>query len=240
MKKILTLLFFASVFLTCAAQQVKENAENAPAFQKHKYLTFNPFGLVEPQMAVGAGFINHFTERSEYFTELSYIFKSPIYTHIEYKVSGYRLLAQYRYHLFQKGKPLVNILTKSKITRQKNSQWLGTEFRLKGFNFSDKYNFINESSAVIIYNYLYQAGAVVIGGALIYGGSFALSKNGKLNLEVISGLGAKVKFVKYKNIPPGYTPLHRRGGSGYAIPDINKALGSPYFPFCIRIKYLLD
>ena len=44
--------------------------------ENQKYYTFNPISLAEPHMAIGIGFGNRFSERSEYFAELSYLNKA--------------------------------------------------------------------------------------------------------------------------------------------------------------------
>ena len=236
-----------TVFLTgllftiqlCAFAQLKSGKyRHKPGSETEKYFSFNPFGLAEPQIATGFGFGNRFTERSEYFTELSYITKSPFYDTEPDKLNGYRLLLQYRYHILQ-SMPTLNLRFKRLERRDRNS-FIGAEFRLKGYNFSSTNTFIKSNPADTLQKYFYKAGAVSIGGAIIFGRLYDLSNDGNWKLDVTAGIGGKVKMVKYKNVPNGYQSVVINGGFGLKPPAIYEAVGMPYFPLCIRIRYIIN
>src|SRR5437868_768442 len=108
MKKIL-LISFCIGNLLVNAQQKSNNPAARHFSETEKYFSFNPFGLIEPQVALGIGYGNRFTERSEYFTELSYVGKNYIYGDLLASLHGARLITQYRYHFLQRWKPILNL-----------------------------------------------------------------------------------------------------------------------------------
>jgi len=71
------------------------------------------------------------------------------------------------------------------------------------------------------------------------GTSFNLSKNGQWRGEITAGIGARHKFVRYKNLPQGYKPIFFEKACGFCPPEIQEAVGMPYFPMALRIKYRL-
>jgi hypothetical protein len=194
-------------------------------FKQQKALTFNALALAEPQAAAGLGFSNNVTARSGYFTELSYIFKAPFYRGADPVTGGYRWLLQYRYS------PLKN--------HRRNYFW-GAEFRLKGYGFTGKNTFINKASNDTLSRFSYKANATSAGGAVLFGAIFNLTKSSLWKMEMTAGIGAKQKFVKYKNLPEGYelyvSPFNRKPDA-LRPPEIDEAVGMPYFPIAIRVRY---
>lgn len=207
-----------------------------------KYFSFNPFALAEPHLAAGIGFGNHFTDRSEYFTELSYIGKQFFYDNpTPSSLHGVRWIAQYRYHFLQTWRPLFNTGRVGIRGRYvKRHLFLGAEFRVKPFNFSATRTFIKDVPADTLHSFFYRAGAVSVGGAILLGETFELSANGKWKLEATIGIGAKMKTVQYKNVPAGYKPLLTYSKYAFTAPAIDEAVGMPYFPCAIRLKYFID
>ena len=62
-------------------------------------------------------------------------------------------------------------------------------------------------------------------------------------MEMTAGIGAKQKFVKYKNLPPGYelyVPPFNRKPDALRPPEIDEAVGMPYFPCVLRLRYVID
>jgi hypothetical protein len=207
-----------------------------------KYFSFNPFALAEPHLAAGVGFGNHFTERSEYFTELSYIGKQFFYDNTTTNsLHGVRWIAQYRYHFLHPWQPLFNIGSVGRRGRNANRHlFLGAEFRVKPFTFSASRTFVKEMPADTLHNFVYKANAVCVGGAILMGEIFDLSADGKWKLEATIGIGARIKTVHYKNIPTGYKPLTQKGYFGLAVPVIDEPVGLPYVPCAIRLRYCID
>ena len=237
------LLLLVLFFFKANAQQTKRKSTRQHFTATEKYFSFNPLALAEPKIAIGAGFGNRFSERSEYFTELSYIAKHPFYDMQEKSLHGFRFLAQYRYHFLQRWRPLINLGNFTRASRERNARqhpFIGIEFRLKPFNFTDKRTFLKSSPPDTLNSFLYKANAVSVGGAILFGETYNISSNGKWKLEVTAGIGGKVKIIKYKNLPVGYDPLFIQGGFGLKPPANDEAVGMPYFPFCIRLKYIID
>ncbi len=108
MKKLL-LLYFLFACNTAFSQKTK-NTSGKAYIQPEKYLSFNSLGLLEPQIAIGFGAGTRLSARSEFFTELAYLGRNPMYKYDELTFyHGVRLLAQYRYHFLQQWRPLINL-----------------------------------------------------------------------------------------------------------------------------------
>ena len=212
----------------------------AEDFSSQKYLTFNPFAIFEPQATIGVGFANHFSETGEYYAELSYLTKTPFYEYKSKNLSGYKLVAQYRYHFMHQQKSRMNKTIINKERQSKYRPFIGFEIRLKSFKFSGINRFYNKTVLDTITGYDYTAKATVFGGAVVFGSTYKISKNGKLNLEATIGLGGRMKFIKYLNLPNGYAVLRQEKGFGLAPPQIDEAVGLPYLPIAIKIRYLIN
>ena len=140
--------------------QLKKNKSIKHRFtESEKYFSFNPLALAEPQIAIGGGFGNRFSERSEYFTELSYVAKHPFYDMPEKSLHGLRFIAQYRYHFLQQWRPLINLGQRNRERRARQNPFVGVEFRVKPFNFTNNGTFYIGISAgkLIINNEKYYA-----------------------------------------------------------------------------------
>jgi len=208
---------------------IESIAQNKPSqnqlFKQQKAFTFNPLALAEPQAAAGLGFSSTLTARSGYFTELSYIFKAPFYGGADPVTGGYRWLLQYRYSLLKK---------------YRRDYFWGAEFRLKGYGFTGTNIFLNKITNDTLDRYNYKAHATSVGGAILFGKIFNFSKSSRWQMEMTAGIGAKQKFVKYKNLPDGYelyAPDFNRKPDALGPPEIDEAVGMPYFPIAIRVRY---
>lgn len=235
---------FCFLLLFSCMQMSAQSEQQVPlAFKKgnENYFSFNPFALAEPQIAIGIGFGNRFSQRSEYFFEISYLGKNPLYNVDPKSYNGVRFIAQYRYHFLQKRKSLARLNLASKQKIFKLSPFVGVEFRLKRFQFSDKASFINQSTNDTLSNFLYRANATSFGGAIVFGQSYTVSKNGKWKIELSAGFGIKQKLVTIINPSSNYKMFQRRGTFDWAvIPDIYESVSSPYFPFALRLRYVID
>jgi hypothetical protein len=216
-----------SLVITVESAAQKKIANNHLP-KRQKTITFNPLSIAEPQAAAGLGFTNSITARSGYFTELSYIFKAPFYGGADPITGGCRWLLQYRYNLLKK--------------RRWDYFW-GAEFRLKGYGFTGTNAFVNKAINDTLNKYNYKANATSVGGAVLFGAIFNLSKNSRWQMEMTFGIGAKQKLVKYKNLPEGYelyVPPFYRKPDVLGPPDINEAVGMPYLPLAIRVRYQIN
>jgi Protein of unknown function (DUF3575) len=221
-KNIAILLCLLNLF--AAAQSKKNKTATHGLTQSEKYFSFNPFGLAEPQMAIGAGFGCRFSERSEYFTELSYLLKTPFYSYQANSLNGFRFLGQYRYHFLQKN----------------TNRFIGAEFRLKMYEFTGKNTFVNNTSHDTLKSVSYNANAVSLGGAIVFGNTYNLSRNGMWKIEITAGIGAKHKLVSFKRALKEYEVIIQSKPDGLAPPYIFEAVGMPYIPCTIRLKYLIN
>ncbi len=235
-----------SIFLLLAifsfnlnAQQIKDKSFRHRFTKTEKYFSFNPFGLAEPQIAIGAGFGNRFSERGEYFAELSYIAKTPFYDYQANSLHGFRFLSQYRYHFLGTGRPLINSGFKMERNKKQN-RFIGAEFRLKMYNFSGKNTFVNDTNSDTIRSISYNAKAISLGGAILFGSTYNISKSGNWKIEITAGIGAKQKFVNFRGVLKDYEIIINRKPDGLAPPYIYEAVGMPYLPCCIRLKYMIE
>lgn len=223
MKKIFV-IFLCLLNLFAAAQSKKNKTATQGLAKGEKYFSFNPFGLAEPQMAIGAGFGCRFSERSEYFTELSYLLKTPFYSYQANSLKGFRFLGQYRYHFL----------------RTNTNRFIGAEFRLKMYDFTGNNTFVNNTSHDTLKSVSYNANAISLGGAIVFGNTYNISKNGRWKIEITAGIGAKQKLVNFKGALKEYEVIIRRKLDGLAPPYIFEAVGMPYIPCTIRLKYLIN
>jgi hypothetical protein len=236
-----TLVIYLCLITFFVDAQIKKDKEQLHRFTRtEKYFSFNPFGLIEPQVAIGIGYGNRFSERSEYFTELSYVGNNYIYGDLLSSLNGARLLLQYRYHLLQQWKPLFNLHLRYREKKRREQPFVAAEFRLKFFDFSDRNTFINNATHDTLHNVPYAASVISIGGAIVFGSTYKISANGKWWLEATLGIGAKQKFVHFKTVPDNYTiPKFYSKDFGF-IPQIYEAVGMPYVPGTIRLRYIID
>ncbi len=113
------------------------------------------------------------------------------------------------------------------------------EFRFKPVHFSSYNTFKNSITADTLNKFLYRANALSLGGAILFGETFNISKNGNWLLELTIGIGAKHKFVKYKNIPAGYAVIPKQPREMDFIPAVDEAIGMPYIPCTLRLRYII-
>src|SRR6476469_2515039 len=128
----LVLLLSIVTCLQLSAQQIIGDHRKGK-FNCERYISLNPFSLLEGEMAIGAGFSNRFTRRSEYFTELSYLVKNPMYEFVN-SLHGFKVIGQYRYHYVPR------------VEREGAEHFAGVEVRLKQYYFADTLAFINAST----------------------------------------------------------------------------------------------
>jgi hypothetical protein len=235
------LLFLLMASISSSSQSGKSKIGSGYD-DKEKYISINPFSIAEPQFAIGPSFGSRFTERSEYFLEMAYVGKTPFYknyTRDFERLSGARLIVQYRYHFLQQWKPLINFGFNNRRRREEQQPFIGIEFRMKPISFAADGNFINAATNDTLSGYSFSANAFTYGGALIFGNTFNLSRNEKWKLEFTAGIGAKQRNVKLKTVPPGYKvlPLER---VAFRSPRLYEETGTVLIPLAIRLRYVLD
>jgi hypothetical protein len=233
-----------SLLLACtsSSSQFGKSKISSGYDDKEKYISINPFSVAEPQFALGPSFGCRFTERSEYFVELAYVGKTPFYKNdwVDFKrLSGARMIVQYRYHFLQQWKPLINLGLNNRRRREEHQPFIGVEFRMKPISFATKGDFINTATSDTLLGYSFSANALTYGGALIFGNTFNLSRDEKWKLEFTAGIGAKQRNVKLKTVPPGYKvlPLQR---VAFQAPRLYEETGTVLIPLALRLRYVLD
>ncbi|WP_462253610.1 hypothetical protein [Ferruginibacter sp.] len=241
--KIFLVLLFCIIWSNSFSQERQSNFNSRMYTSPAKYISFNPLGLLEPQTAICMGVGTRFSERSEFFTEIAYLGRNRVYKYHELVFyHGFRFLAQYRYHFLQQWRPIINlgrITEYQRKRRQKNQFFIGVEFRFKPVQFSAYNNFENKVTADTLNKFKYKASTQSIGGAILLGETFNLSKNGNWFLEFTIGIGAKHKFVKYKNLPQGYSVVPKQPLEWNFVPDIDESIGMPYIPSTFRLRYII-
>jgi hypothetical protein len=228
------------LFLACLQSTAQSTGKTSTAFShtgSEKYFSFNPFGLLEGEMAIGAGFGNRFSERSEYFSELSYLGQNPLYEEGLASLHGFRLIVQYRYYFLQQWRPVFNWQLQRK--RARTHPFIGLEFRTKPYDFSGTNHFINSAAADTLMNYRYKARATILGGAVVLGATRNIRTNGRFKIEITIGVGVKQKLVRFKNVPQDYQPLIIRSVD-WGFPTMYESVTAPYIPIAIRLRYVIS
>lgn len=239
MRSKLLLLFLLPANLLLS-QQDKELFRRT-GFEKERFISVNVLSLAEPQLAFGPSLGYRFTDRSEFFLEAAYITRSPFYKWEDIdRLQGLRTIVQYRYHFLQQWRPLINTGGRRRLLRSMHQPFIGLEFRAKPFSFSTKRDFVNPATADTLDNYSFRANAFVYGGALVFGSTFDLSSDGRWKFECSFGIGAKERLVKYKTVPEGYQRPQYEKRIAFQLPSLDEEIGTAYFPFAIRLRYVLD
>jgi hypothetical protein len=225
MKYLLILLCLLS--LKPSAQELQETR-----FYE-SFFSFNPLAVAEPNMAVGAGFGKRFTKRSSYFGELSYLFTNPFYKEMPGTLTGFRFIGQYRYHLNRFGGGIF------RFGSYGHQSFMALELRAKPYRFFRSGDFINTIQGDTLFNYTYNARAIVLGAAFLFGNIFNLSADGRWQLESSVGLGIKQKRVDFKNPKPPYAIAVLGVREWGFVPRIYEEAVTLNLPFAVRMRYNL-
>lgn len=205
------------------AQKPSKETLTKKSFTPTQYISFNPLGLAEPQMALGIGYGTWFSRKSEIFTEASYILNQWFYNDRP-DFTGMRIIGQYKYHQNAKHP----------------SSFIGIDLRWKALNFSGKADFVQPVLKDTLHSFPFKARSNSPGAAFIFGQQFNISPKGKWYGDLIFGIGAKQRFVRYKNVEANYERIFYDGGLGLSFPKEDEEVVLPYFPFAFRICYRID
>ena len=121
-----------------------------------------------------------------------------------------------------------------------HERFVGVEFRLKNYSFSNENIFVNKNTLDTLRNFLYKANATLIGGAFIFGSEHDIGTNGRWKFEITAGLGVKQKTVKFKNLPANYSVVVFNNREWQFIPKILETTSSIYIPFTVRLRFAID
>ena len=192
--------------------------DRAPA--RRWILTFNPLGLMELPLALGAGIGYRLDKRWELWSETSLI-RNGLAREIS-DVHGIRQTLQLKRFFNNKGQNF----------------FLAAEIRYKSFNYRDTLSFYNPASGDTLMNTPFHAHQYFWGAALQVGGRWKMSRSGRFQVEITAGMGIKNKVIDRDGIGSGYKQIDR------AI-DINvwDMMATPgitvYFPGSARIIYTI-
>ncbi len=193
-------------------------------FKNGWYLNINPFTLVEPiSSGIGLGMSYRFKDRYEVSNEINYLIETLTRKKDELpnQLKGVRIVSSFKYYI-------------------NNNKFLGIENRIKNYTFNDVDNFYNEVTKDSLFNYSHKAQHHIFGFALLYGQRFALSKNGKLQLECTSGIGGRKRNIKRIGVPIGYEYkkfIIPKEPSFYE--NFEESNFVIYMPFSIKLYYKL-
>jgi hypothetical protein len=216
------------------AEQIRQGQERRAAWEKQPLLnadkpgkwslSFNPLGLLEPQMAIGLGVGYQVTNCWQIWLEssgLCQFYQKPSQSCI----GGVR-----------------EILTMKFYFGSRQSFFAAAEFRWKQVYYHDVDNFENPTTSEELKSYTYKLEDIIFGGAVWFGGRVRISQNHRWRLEPSIGLGLKGRTVVWHGVPEGYQ-YQRSGGLDYIDPfPTSPRTASPvtfYFPASLRLVYVL-
>jgi hypothetical protein len=182
----------------------------------------NPLALAESQMSAGPAVAYRFNNRFELWSEASYIFANSYMPRHWKNMKGERFILQPRYYL-----------------GGAKSFFIVPEFRLKSYSFDNSLNFINAATADTLHAFPFRERQLLVGGALVAGKQYPLSKKNCLYLEITAGLGAKHRLIKRKNIPGGYRFYNIKGGFALKPAYEDDNTGTVLFPLGFRLFWRL-
>lgn len=221
MKKVFS-VFFLLISIGSFAQKAYRHT---PVLQKGWYISLNPHSFLEPEHgAVGLGIGCRISKRVELWTELNYLYRG-----FAWEGDGPRRLQGVR-----------NITSLKYYYNNKHGFFVGAEFRVKNYSFTDENTFINKQTNDTLSGLQYTAAHTLIGGGIFWGKRFKLTANGKFELEGNLGIGVKQRIIKRKGTPEGYSVIeyfnvHRIN----PVPDNDIEQALPYFPAIVRFIYHL-
>ena len=181
-------------------------------------LSFNPLGLLESAYGIGIGY--HLNKNSEIWSETSLLRGQP-YAGAN-PLTGFRQIVQYKRFI-----PSVN-----------ENFFLGFEMRYKYYSYRDTNDFANPGIPDTLRNVQFLSEHHIFGAALQVGRRFALSKEGRFQIETMIGFGVKDKFIDRRGPPAGYHYLDGGKSIDLSIRDLVEQSGTTiYLPGSVRLIY---
>lgn len=199
------------------------------------YVSMNLLSAAEPQLPLGASFGARLTDRTELFTEASYVTLSPFWDQkTPDRLRGARLILQYRYHFLQQWKPIFGF---RQGNRSRHQPFAGIEFRWKPVSFQSTGTIVHTGNTDTISGFPIRGRATTLGFAFIMGQTFQLSSNGNWQLELTAGVGGKERKARLSNLPPGYQTISAVKREWLYIPPIEASASAVCFPLALRLRY---
>jgi hypothetical protein len=212
------IILLLSVIVICSAANAQQ--------KKGLYLSVNPFAILEPQAAYGAGVGYRINELVEISTEYAQIQPSAIMGEGNYtNIQGFRSVTQFKYSLS------VNEYTKSKT-------FIGAEFRLRKYSFDDQASFTNKATGATIKDYNFKNTTTVKGFAGIIGKQWDFGEDSRWALELTAGIGLRFKNIQRDGTPDNTFIVPKTMGFG-ETPNYVDNYTSVYFPIGLRVMVRL-
>lgn len=186
-------------------------------------LTFNPFGVLELQGALGLGIGYYITPHWQVWSETSGLFQ--LYQKpAQSCLGGIREILAIKYYF-----------------GYRQTLFFAGEFRYKDVYFHDVHDFFDQVSTYTIRNYTYKIEDIVFGGSVWFGGRINISRSHRLRLEPNIGLGFKSRTIVWHGVPDGYSYPRQPGLHIDLFPNPVRtpAPMAVYFPATVRLVYAL-
>lgn len=204
----------AASFFCFAAQAQHPVGKNKP--QGRWILSFNPLGLIEPPAAIGFGAGYRLNQRVELWSETSFITNGFFQT--EGPLTGIRQLLQTKYFIDRDG-----------------GFFVAAEVRYKSYQYRDKLNFYNPDLHDSLINFSNFSRHYFFGIGVQVGWRTCLSNDGRLQLELTTGLGFRIGRVVRQDVPHGYSYKDFYPPKDYRIINLADGFPSYYLPGSLRV-----
>jgi hypothetical protein len=185
-------------------------------------LSFNAFGLLEPQMAFGVGVGYQATNWLQIWLEssaLGQFYQKPAQSCL----GGVREILALKFYF-----------------GPRQCVFFASEFRWKQVYYHDVANFSDNSTMGDLKNYTYKLEDIIFGGAVWFGGRIRISNNHRWRLEPSIGMGFKSRTVVWHGVPQGFGYEHTDSD---IIPfSTSPRVSTPltfYLPATVRLVYVL-
>jgi hypothetical protein len=212
--KQILIIFLLSLFSTVSRAQPGEHFWSVGV---------NPLAPGESQMSAGPAMAYRLNNRFELWSEASYIFANSYMPRNWKNMKGVRFILQPRYYL-----------------GEAKTFFVTPEFRLKSYSFDNSLNFINATTADTLHAFPFRERQLLVGGALVAGKQYPLSRKNGLYLEITAGLGAKHRFIKRSDIPAGYSFNNIKGGFALKPAYEDDNTGTVLFPVGVRLMWEIN
>jgi hypothetical protein len=187
-------------------------------------LSFNAFGLAEPQMAIGVGVGYQVTNCWQVWLEssaLAQFYQKPAQSCL----GGVRETLAMKFYF-----------------GPRQVVFFAAEFRWKQVYYHDVANFENPVTMVDLKNYTYKLENIIFGGAVWFGGRIRISENHRWRLEPSIGLGLKSRTVVWQGVPWGFGYEHAGVHDNIDPFPTSPRVSTPatfYVPASVRLVYVL-
>lgn len=187
-----------------------------PQPQSRWIVSFNPLGLIEPPAAIGLGMGYRLSRKVELWSETSFLTNGSLGT--EGPLTGIRQILQGKYFPDRNG-----------------NFFVAAEARYKSYQYRDKLNFYNPDTHDTLFNFSNFSRHYFWGIGAQVGWRTRLSGNGRLQLELTTGLGFRIGRVVRQDVPHGYSYKEFYPPKDFRIFNLADGFPSYYLPGSLRV-----